>query len=444
MSISCFQSFWKFPRQGGVNGEIVEALSAAVAVGVPIMAGEHNGVMPVTESAFLTRPFVYLNLVTLLASISVYEAYLYPDYLRAQQMDEGKIGLAMGAFYFGSLVAMPFAAHAVRRLGSRLVIGAGLLCIGAVFMALDNLSALPLVVAVRFLHGIGWSVVVVPSTLLATLLVPPDRLNQGVALHGSCFLIGQAVGPWLAASLVGWTGNFSFVFLSAAAVAFCGLLFVGPLSANIPSASGFRSDALPLRRVVAPLLSTLLITAGFGAATSFVADYSNLLGMGLAVTGFFYGQLAGGLLVRFVAGRILDVVPKLAAIVLGSIAMTGGLLFLWHLHHVWQLWIAGALTGISTSIYFSPLQALVIQRSADRITAVTAFRGVVNLSVSVSSISGGFIAVHFGYLGMFLLMAVLAMIGSAVTIMDGISNASPARKESRFRPADRTEVSPRN
>ena len=174
---------------------------------------------------------------------------------------------------------------------------------------------------------------------------------------------------------------------------------------------------LALKRIAGPLLSTLLLTAGFGAATSFVADYAGVLGMGLAATSFFSGQLILGLAVRFAGGRLLDQAPRTLVAIFGVSSMVCGLVVLSRLETPWQLWFSGALIGASTAMYFSPLQSLIIRRSNDRITAVTMFRAAVTLSVALSSFLGGAIADRMGYPSMYLCFALLGAIGGAIFVM---------------------------
>ena len=131
------------------------------------LAGLTGSKMPFQQparSVFFQWPFLALFVVTLSSSVSVYEFYFYPRYLRGQGMRETAIGIAMGAFYFGSLVGMPLAAEAIRRHGSRFVIASGVIGIAVTSMLLSTSSSLSLVVPFRVVHGVLWSFVLIPGS----------------------------------------------------------------------------------------------------------------------------------------------------------------------------------------------------------------------------------------------------------------------------------------
>lgn len=372
---------------------------------------------PLAPALLLSRGFVGLCLVTLLTSVGVCQFFVYAVVLRAHGLGEGEIGVIMGAYYVGSLLGMPVAARLTRLLGARRVIYLGL--------AASTLSALLLwatndyvwLTALRLGQGVSWSLLLIPLSLVATGIVPQNRLAQALAIHGSCFLLGQAIGPWIGEALASHP-DFSFfgsaAFAIGAAVAFMPLVPEAPEVTNEQTLH--RSEWMTS---AVPLLSNSLFIFGFGASISFVADYASLVGLQGSASKFFVAWMTGGLLIRFVAARSLDRFERLSVASFGGAVSSIGLVLLSMVSEPWQFWIAGFLVGGGSSIYSPSLLAVIVDRSSSRLSAVTIFRETSTFTMAAAAVSGGFVAARLSYPVLFLFTGALSIFGCAGLIIEG-------------------------
>jgi MFS family permease len=153
-----------------------------------------------------------------------------------------------------------------------------------------------------------------------------------------------------------------------------------------------------------PIAATFLLSLGFGGATSFIVNYAETRAV-YPVSSFFLGSLVSGLMLRLYAGRYLDDFSRERVSAISAVLNLLGLVCVLWLNSPLQLWIGGALVGAAAAIYSGSLQAMAVERSADRVSAVTVFRGAVTLGVAFSSTLGGLVVDKAGFNTLFALLA---------------------------------------
>ncbi|HEV3498180.1 MAG TPA: MFS transporter, partial [Actinomycetes bacterium] len=106
---------------------------------------------------------------------------LYAESAGAGGVGAGLVtGTLMAATVAGEL-AVP---RLVARFGHRVLLGAGLVLLGAPALALPAAATLPAVLLVSLVRGLGFAVVVVVGGALVASLVPPRRRGEGLGLFG--------------------------------------------------------------------------------------------------------------------------------------------------------------------------------------------------------------------------------------------------------------------
>jgi MFS family permease len=234
----------------------------------------------------------------------------------------------------------------------------------------------------------------------------------------------MAVGPSVGELIVA-RGGFQPLFITAAALCAAGAfvawaLPVWPPGVTAVAAAGPKGLGLvfdpPLRR---PLLVTFLVSAGFGAIVSFLADYTALLGIG-GVAPFFNAYVPLAILARLGCGswadrfgRLRVIVPSLVgqALALGALAAIGA---------GWHLIPAGALFGFTHGLYYPALQAVAVERAAAprRARAVASFNVAFSGGMAASALINGLVAQRFGYRAVYLVCASLVLLSAALLASD--------------------------
>jgi MFS family permease len=350
-----------------------------------------------------------------------------PRYLRGFGQDERHIGMIMGAFPLASLLCMPVWARVAERRGARFVMTAGAALVALGCAAYELAHALPSWMATRALQGLGWSGVLVSSSLAATLLAPPRRMAQALGIAGVLTLLAMAIGPLAGEALVTRAG-WPWVFRGAALASVAGLVLARSLprlrqrgftheDASTPAPAGPRLAPGQLR----PLAATLLVATGFGAVVSFLADHTALVGH-FGVTPFFDAYVASAMLVRLTAGHLPDRVGPYPIIVPAFVGQALSLAGLSLLSARWQLWPIGAVFGVTHGLYYPALQALVVDRSppARRARAVASAHFAFALGMVLAAFGCGALAEQHGYDAVYLTVAGAALAGVAVMAADRV------------------------
>lgn len=351
-----------------------------------------------------TNQFVVLLCVTTFASLSAFSFYVYPALLALRHVSESGIGLVMGAFYLGSFLGMVSMPGAFRTIGGRRALISSTSLFGLLSLLL--LTDLPLsgIVVVRVLQGVAWGMILISTAVASLTLMGARRLAQAGAIYGACFLVGQALGPAVSELITRETGRVEAPLLLSAVAALLATLIVPLLRADAFAVVRIEAAPIKVNRIIQPLAATFLLSAGFGGATSFIVNYAESCSI-LPVSSFFLGSLVSGLALRLFASRFLDRYSRERVSAVAALLSLFGLAAIIHLHGPLQLWLSGALVGASAAIYSGSLQAMAVERSEDRVSAVTVFRGAVTLGVAFSSMTGGVVIDAAGYDTMFALLA---------------------------------------
>ena len=125
----------------------------------------------------------------------------------------------------------------VARLGYRVVLGAGLILLGAPVLGLIGTRSLGIILAVSVVRGVGLAILVVAGSALVAMLVPRERRSEGLGLLGVVAgipaVLALPLGVWLSGRI-----GFLPVFVAAGVAALVPLVV-------LPALPGRRTDAAP-------------------------------------------------------------------------------------------------------------------------------------------------------------------------------------------------------
>ncbi|HEV3504085.1 MAG TPA: MFS transporter, partial [Actinomycetes bacterium] len=202
-------------------------------------------------------------------------------------------GLVTGALMAATVAGELAVPRLVARFGHRVLLGAGLVLLGAPALALPAAATLPAVLLVSLVRGLGFAVVVVVGGALVASLVPPRRRGEGLGLFGIVVgvpgVAALPLGVWLASEV-----GYPAVFVAGAVAALAGLAVVPGLPGREPAQeppvgilTGLRTPAL-----LRPAVTFAAAAMSAGVVVTFLP---------LAVTGGPANLAALGLFVQAVA-----------------------------------------------------------------------------------------------------------------------------------------------
>lgn len=342
-----------------------------------------------------------------------------PLYVRDLGGDPIQVGLVVGAFSVGVLLARPFVGRAVDTRGRRPLLLLGSL-LAAAMAPLHLLTAIGLLVVVRILHGAGLSAFTSASTALAADYAPRERRTEMLGWLSVSSILAFAIGPVIGleiANRLGWPALFAAVAVAALASAGCGAFLPPPPSDRL---SGPRVDyraAIVRRQVLAPTVTNLLVTAAHGAAFTFVPIlFQERLAFNFGL--FFLVYAGASLLVRLLAGRLSRRVGD-GPMVWGGLAVYAlGLACLPFVHGAASMAMAAILLGLGFGTYQPAIYGLIANASTDRSRGMvfSVFLGAFDAGMSLGGLAGGPVVALFGIPALLGGLTVVPLLAAAIFV----------------------------
>jgi len=312
------------------------------------------------------------------------------------------------------------------RYGSRLFAfgGAALMVVSCVafILSMSFRAAIPigggvpiLLVLASMLSGVALSMFSTAASTYIAYTVPISRRAEAVGYYGVLQGLAQGFGAGVSIVIVDGMGFGALYAIAGVATVVAALLSLGlredsrPKSAT-PMGAGFRLH----RGVVAPSLAQYSVIVGTGAAFSFIP----LLGISRGVTnpGLYFTAVAiSSIVARLLTGRIADRRGRFAAIVPGMIVTAVGMYIVSSAASAEAFLLAGVAVGIGFATAQPALQALAIDLAgpAERGTAMATFWAFTDFGVITGSFLSGQIVAVSGFGAVFVVSAVMPLVGVA-------------------------------
>ena len=312
------------------------------------------------------------------------------------------------------------------RYGSRLFAfgGAALMVLSCVafILSLSIRAAMPigsgvpiLLVVACILSGVALSTFSTAASTYIAYTVPISRRAEAVGYYGVLQGLAQGFGAGVSIVIVDGMGFGALYAIAGVATVVAALLSLGlredsrPKTAT-PMGAGFRLH----RGVVAPSLAQYSVIVGTGAAFSFIP----LLGISRGVTnpGLYFTAVAiSSIVARLLTGRIADRRGRFAAIVPGMIVTAVGMYIVSSAASAEAFLLAGVAVGIGFATAQPALQALAIDLAgpAERGTAMATFWAFTDFGVITGSFLSGQIVAVSGFGAVFVVSAVMPLVGVA-------------------------------
>ncbi|MNQ77851.1 Bacillibactin exporter [compost metagenome] len=325
-----------------------------------------------------------------------------PTHLSQLGGDNVQVGLVIGIFTISSLLTRPFAGRALDSLGRKHVLIVGLAICAFTIAGYSYIAAVTLILAARFVHGIGWGL---STTSLGTVIadiIPSERRGEGMGYYGLSNTFAMAVGP-LTGLWIMQTFGFNYVLLISTILAILSLLssvfisYPKPILSTKPAHKLRFSDRLWERSALLPSILLLLTAICYGGIVTFITLFG--VEAGIANVGlFFLCNASMVLLVRPVTGILFDRKGPAWVLLPGAFFTMAGLWLLSYAHSNLSLAIAALCYGIGFGSIQPALQAWTIARSSPerRGAANGTFFSANDLGIGLGAMALGAIANWYG------------------------------------------------
>lgn len=361
------------------------------------------------EVKLWNKNFIIITIINLLLffGFQIMLATL-PVHAKALGASDSYIGWISGVITISSILMRIFIGNILDKYNKKLILILGTIII-IIFTALYGyISALTLILVIRFIHGLGWAVANTSSNTMAADVIPKNRFGEGMGFFGLSSSLAMSIAPAVALTLLASIG-FTNISLLSAGIVLLSLFFsvIYPYRKEkvfMKSSKGSWYEKTSLM----PSFIMLFVTSTYGAILSFIAIYSAEQGIGNI--GLFFTVLSISILiVRPIAGKVFDlygdkyiVIPSLILVILSlgvlSISTT-----------ITYFLICAALYGAGFGSIQSSLQTLaVVNATKDRRGAATAtFYIGFDGGIGLGSVLGGIIATSLGYSNMYQIFALI-------------------------------------
>ncbi|HKB32122.1 MAG TPA: MFS transporter [Streptosporangiaceae bacterium] len=366
---------------------------------------------PVGQTLRFYRPFlpmfggIFCCLLGVGASLATLPFFVL-QHLHGSKVE---VGVVIAAISVAAVVTRPVAGRFADRHGYKLVMLCGAAACTLASAGYYLAGNVPVLVAVRILHGVGEGTVYTAGAAWLVSLCPPERRGRVVGLYGIYMWLGITLGALFGTVAMRLSG-FSAVWALCVVAAAAGFLAVaakkGPARQEAPRT---RAALLPASTVV-PGVALSLAALGYAALAAFVALHMMARGVANGIAAFnAFGFTYVG--VRLFIGNLPDRLGPRQVAFWSALVEAAGLLIVAMAPNLPTVIIGGLVMGAGLSLLFPSLALVVINRTdkSQQGAALGAFTSFWDIGIAVGAPVAGLIASVSNYPAIYYVMAACAV-----------------------------------
>ena len=362
------------------------------------------------EEKLWTRHFIVICLVNLLSFIAFHMLIAsFPFFVKSLGGDDALAGVVTGIFSVATLLTRPLVGWTLDNISRRLLLMIGLAAMCLLAVGYSIFMLLPLIVILRFTHGVAWAFVNTSNNTNACDHVPPGRFGEGMGFFGVTTSMSMALAPALGLALKDNLG-FAALFRSSAIIAFGALALAQlvdykplPATERIPLSHSLK---FLLEKSALPAAATLFFfIIPYGAINTFIALYAWESGIGSG--GLYFAVIAISCAVmRFTGGRIADRYGERPVVYFSSATMALSMLLLALIKSPIAFLCSALIFGLGFGMMPPAMQTFAMRTAAPehRGAAASTYLCSLDLGIGAGGIISGFLVKYLGHNSMFAYM----------------------------------------
>ena len=385
------------------------------------------------EAPLMTRNFLLLFFGAMFFNMNYTLYFLVPFYLELRGMSESFYGAVAGTFGFATFVSVMLLGH----LGDTWQRKWSVLIYMAVSMVGNLIAVLAIrgdpawYFAVRALHGVtaglGFPLIYAWSVDLG----PPQRRVEVLAYMGVGFFFATYLGPFVGELILSWQPQpdnpdaYLAVFQATLVIGLISMLLLLMADRSTAQPTGNLAwsgiTSVLLRRATAmQLLTVLVFGGGFGIFFAFGKNFSAQQGLNLASV-LFGGYAVGSVITRLGIRPAIRLLGVATLIPIGFVGFFLGYLVLAAAGGYVTMGISGLLCGLSHGLMAPSLTArlLELQRPDEMGRVTILMQGFWGGGAGLFPYLGGFVLELVSFRTLYLMMAVLFVVGILINIHVG-------------------------
>ncbi|MEE6139838.1 MFS transporter [Mycobacterium sp. 050128] len=334
-----------------------------------------------------------------------------PTFARTFGVSIKAVTFLITAFSLARLCFAPVSGLLAQRLGERRIYIVGLLIVALSTAACAFSQTYGQLLLFRVLSGLGSTMFYVSALGLMIHISPADARGRIAGVFTTSFMIGAVAGPAVGGLAAGWGLTAPFVVYGAALLGVAVVLFYSLRNSELAAPP-------PPTRSTVTMREALRVRAYRSALLSNFATGWSAFGLRIALVPLFVSDVMhrsvgviGAVLAAFAAGNALAVVPsgylsdrmgRRMLLIVGLTASGAATVWLGFASSLPVFLIVAGVSGATTGIFMSPLQAAVADILGSEARAglpVAAIQMVTDLGAIVGSMAVGWVAeqLNFGW-----------------------------------------------
>ncbi|OPZ43091.1 MAG: Inner membrane transport protein YajR [Actinobacteria bacterium ADurb.BinA094] len=372
--------------------------------------------------AILANLFSFASMYVLLATL--------PLYVVAIGGTVSDAGVVLACFTLSAVVVRPVVGRLSDRRAKKAIMLAGAVILAVSSLLYAPVHSVPLLMAVRVFHGVGWAAFGTAASALAADLAPLSRRGEAMGYFGVGMNVAMAIGPALGVFLVGWTGYGSLfltamVLGAAAALTTAGIAEPRRAPGRGALQRGWRSFILPSALFPSAVLFTNALTyASVVALLPLFADEAGLGNPGLFFTVFSVVVLV----LRGPLGRVSDRRGRVTVVAPGLSVTFVALLVLSQAQSTTTMLVVAVLYAVGVGAAQPTLMAMTVDRAGpqERGAAMGTYTTAMDLGIGVGSVVWGVVAQSLGFAAMYVAASLMGLVGVALLLAGAAAGRSRA------------------
>lgn len=345
-----------------------------------------------------------------------------------------EVGTVLASFSVSTMLIRPFCGYLADSVDRRRLYLSSLLAFAVIFVGYPLAGGIVSFTVLQVAHGLALGVLAVSANTLVIDITPSERRGEGLGMYGIMNNIAMAIGPMTAIWIhERWT--YTTVFLLAGASAFAALISGSFVKNNrkkdlsVSSTQKVKNnnllslDRFILLKGLPAGVNMLLLAIPYGMITSYIALYSEQLGLGRGTGTYFLCMGIGIIFSRFVGGKWVDRGRLIGVCSFGSwgaaasillLSMTGFTIENQFVRHL-VFDFSALLTGWGYGLIFPAMNTLFVNlaRHDQRGTASATYMTTWDAGIGIGMLAGGMMADRTTFSYVFLVGAICCFLSNA-------------------------------
>lgn len=365
------------------------------------------------------RNFNVVTLVNFIVMIAYYQIFVTSASYAQEHFDVSlsTAGSTAGIMVIGCLIGRFFTGNLLSRFGCKSVLIVGT-CLYTV-VALSSLitGSLLLLFIQRFFTGFSVGVISTATGTIMAYCIPFSVQGLGVSIFSLSTALALALGPFLGISithLMGYNVLKSDIIAVSLLALVCALLLKHPPEVKTTHKSFLKITNFIDVRVLKFAVVVFLMPLSYGCISAYISNLAADRNIEAAASLFFLFSAGTTIATRPLTGKLFDKYGEnliiYPCIILSAIAM----LLIAFTHSAVILLLAGIINGIGFGNFQSAGQAIALRlvKKYRFPQATSTFFIAFDLGIGVGPYLLGFIAVSYGFEGMFLVLSAVTFIAA--------------------------------